>query len=418
MKTHIAIATTNGLVMVQQLDKEDPGVQSVVCLGGTLGKRLSVSSSYVDFIERGTGLIAKEFGHDAWRLDISANIDTGDSWQLPVYLAHYYYEKGELGHGEPVSGDQVIIATGALGGLTDKRQIKAVEHVAAKQRSAAEVIQRWQAQDIQCQWHLHPDNAAQLDTDLPIKTLLTLDDLDASNTVANAASPVANDADGKDLQQSTSVKSSSSRAGLMVIALIVLLGITGFYWLNQDDKQFLDDFGGYAKELPADPISVLDRTPIVQEMNATQLFAAYSVESRDCETAENRAALSLSSTSAFSTLSVDRLCSLRFKSKDSVLQVWLVSLNNGATVELAYQNAELGWMIPLPENRQVDQPYGLVLVTELDQTAVNDVLDSIDAIDWRTRGNPRSALEQTVAKRMGESARVVFHRLESAEWNW
>jgi hypothetical protein len=65
MKTHIAIATTNGLVMVQQLTEEDDDVMSLVCLGLT-SKQLSVSAAYADFVKKGSGLIAKEFGPGGW----------------------------------------------------------------------------------------------------------------------------------------------------------------------------------------------------------------------------------------------------------------------------------------------------------------------------------------------------------------
>ena len=128
MKVHIFIATTQGPVAVQSVAEEDSDVQSVVCVDGGV-EPLAISERYHDFVKRGTGLLQKDFGGPAYRLDIAERIDQGNSWQLPVYLAHHLQKLGVLGEGNPVDGDTVIWATGAI---KANRSVHSVEEIPAK----------------------------------------------------------------------------------------------------------------------------------------------------------------------------------------------------------------------------------------------------------------------------------------------
>lgn len=113
MKTHVVIATTEGLAFIQRITEEEPGVQSVICFDGT-AQVLPVSAGYHAFVRRGSGVVARDFGHDAFRIDVGARIDQGSSWQLPVYLAHALQARGDLGNGKPLRGDRVLWATGEI----------------------------------------------------------------------------------------------------------------------------------------------------------------------------------------------------------------------------------------------------------------------------------------------------------------
>ena len=81
MTTHVAIATTQGPVFIQEITQEEPGVSPIVCLNGT-SKQLAVSTAYGDFVKKGSGLIERDFGSASWRMDLSGAIDAGESWQL------------------------------------------------------------------------------------------------------------------------------------------------------------------------------------------------------------------------------------------------------------------------------------------------------------------------------------------------
>lgn len=113
MKNHVFIATTKKLVAIQSILVEEDEVPSVMCVDG--GNQITgVSTKYYDFVKKGTGIIAKAFRHNSYRLDVADDIDMGLSWQLPVYFGHYYQDKGLLGDGNPEEGDLITIASGIV----------------------------------------------------------------------------------------------------------------------------------------------------------------------------------------------------------------------------------------------------------------------------------------------------------------
>lgn len=144
MALFFIIPTTEGPAQILSLVAEDADVQSVICLNNTT-TTLAVSSAYHQFVRKGSGLIHKTFGHGAFRLDVSARIDQGNSWQLAVYLAHAAFAKGELGQGEPGPGDALVWASaevqhhGALG---------AIGQLAEKMAQSQQLLQRYQQQGV------------------------------------------------------------------------------------------------------------------------------------------------------------------------------------------------------------------------------------------------------------------------------
>jgi formylglycine-generating enzyme required for sulfatase activity len=144
MAIHIVIPTLQGLSHVQDIIKEDPDVRSVICLNGT-AQSLPISQAYYDFVKKGQGLIAKEFGHEAWRIDLSEPVEMGNSWQLAIYLTHYFYSKNLLGSGEPKPGDVVIWASGAV---KVNRDVAPVEGIERKLAQSLNALQQFQAQQI------------------------------------------------------------------------------------------------------------------------------------------------------------------------------------------------------------------------------------------------------------------------------
>ncbi|MDY6920334.1 MAG: hypothetical protein SV765_08980 [Pseudomonadota bacterium] len=146
MQIHVFIATTQGPIAVQRVVAEEPDVQSVVCVDGGM-EPLPISQRYHDFVRKGTGLIQRDFGEPAYRMDVSSRIDQGNSWQLPTYLAHFLNAEGLLGNGSPQPGDKVIWATGAL--KADKR-ILSVEEVFNKLVASRELFTSLQQLGVEC----------------------------------------------------------------------------------------------------------------------------------------------------------------------------------------------------------------------------------------------------------------------------
>ena len=112
-KVRVLIATTKGPVAVEGIFDLEPGGYSTVAIGSTAVDVPGMLRNYVNFIAKSTGVIARSFGHDAFRLELSSEIHAGESWQLPVFLAHGLHRQGRLAEkGKPA--DAVVWATGLV----------------------------------------------------------------------------------------------------------------------------------------------------------------------------------------------------------------------------------------------------------------------------------------------------------------
>ena len=131
----VAVATTEGPAEVQALEPEDaPDVRSVICVDGG-SDALPVSRAYDGFVRRPTGVIEARFGHRVWRMDVSAPIGDGESWQLGVYAAHMLHASQQLATDtEPAPWASYVLATGRVDSRLD---VRGVEHVRTKLTAAA-----------------------------------------------------------------------------------------------------------------------------------------------------------------------------------------------------------------------------------------------------------------------------------------
>lgn len=152
----VAIATTEGPAEVQALAPEDaPDVMSVICVDGG-SEALPVSRAYDGFVRRPTGVIEARFGQRVWRMDVSAPIGDGESWQLGTYAAHLLY------HGGTLAGDQTSTRSGvyllATGQVDTRLNVRPVTHVEAKIRAAAPALRQATAAGKQVILALPADN--------------------------------------------------------------------------------------------------------------------------------------------------------------------------------------------------------------------------------------------------------------------
>jgi len=108
----VLIATTTGPVAVQRITEEDPDVNSVVCLAGK-AVSLPISAAYEAFVRNPTGVVQRHFGHPAYRVDVSATIDEGYSWQLGLFAAHALMKAGRLASADDETAP-TLIATGEV----------------------------------------------------------------------------------------------------------------------------------------------------------------------------------------------------------------------------------------------------------------------------------------------------------------
>lgn len=131
----VVVATTEGPSTVLRVTPEDPSLRSVVCLGRST-TALPISPAYDAFVRKPTGVIEKAVGHAAFRVDVSAPIEDGKSWQLGLYLAHRLKAADRLAEDDEPA-ELVLWVTGAVDG---DLKVHPVEHMKEKQRRSAELF--------------------------------------------------------------------------------------------------------------------------------------------------------------------------------------------------------------------------------------------------------------------------------------
>ena len=148
-RAQVFIATTQGLVQVLSIDRiNGTNIESAVTIDNT-SKIAGISHFYHNFVVKPQGLIHDIFGGKAFRLNLSKDIDQGESWQLGVFLAHYLYENDCLSNGkntltkQTTNDDIIYIATGRVDTL--HYQVLSIDELAKKCLHANRHIAHWQS---------------------------------------------------------------------------------------------------------------------------------------------------------------------------------------------------------------------------------------------------------------------------------
>lgn len=158
MHVRVVIGTTNGPSEVQRLAKEDADVRSVVCLDGTT-RALPISADYDAFVRKPTGVVQTLFNHPVYRMDVSAPIDGGQSWQLGALLAHALFHAGSLAE----HGEEVYAVAWLTGQVDNSLSIRPVENVRIKlERSRPYLLDQVQ-NGLLLTIAMHPDDRDTLD---------------------------------------------------------------------------------------------------------------------------------------------------------------------------------------------------------------------------------------------------------------
>ncbi len=349
MATHVAIATTQGPVFIQEITEEEPGVSPMVCLNGT-SKQLAISNAYGDFVKKGSGLIERTFGSASWRMDVSSTIDAGDSWQLGVYMAHMLHQENRLGKGVISDGDEVILVTGAV---KYSGEVTPVKHIPEKMRAASAQVDAWQNQGATITLLMHPENLA-----VAISAAI-------SPGEQNAISHVHELTGGK--------PTAGHRSFALPTALFALVIIAGTLF-------FVTEQG---KETPFYPPA--EKEPGSSQVSSAQLEILTAAEPFLCQTGKMRQAIQTSGGDGyFQTTAMTTLCSIYLRTNTAgKKQASLYALDSGAMVALApVTGAErTGWQIPLPLNRGKPRSYVLIVARDRlppgDQAKLKSNLDEL-----------------------------------------
>lgn len=140
----VFVATTSGPVRIERITRER-APQSMVCLRRS-STVLPISSAYDSFVRRGSGVIEKTFGpfeEGAFRLDLSEGIETGESWQLGVFIAHAISAAPkEMQLSDLETADQIVWLTGHV---DYDLGVGSVGHLAEKIHASRDILAAWAA---------------------------------------------------------------------------------------------------------------------------------------------------------------------------------------------------------------------------------------------------------------------------------
>lgn len=226
MPSAVYILTTEGPVRIQRIAEEDPAVRSVICLDGR-AQSLPVSAAYDAFVRRPTGVIERLTGHAAYRMDVSARIDDGRSWQLAAFLAH-------LGLMQGTTDDVCIFATGEV---DSQLGVRAVDEVVRKLDALAAALPDLDV-DPACAVILVPAAEAPVPAcvaDIPVYPVASIDEAlkYTSLKIPNAANVT------KVVPANPTRRTSTLRlagAALVIAALMFWLGVDLARWAGLSEQ--------------------------------------------------------------------------------------------------------------------------------------------------------------------------------------
>ena len=135
----VVIPTTNYLVGISNITIENPLVSSVICENNNL-EALPISNRYHSFVKSPTGIIEKLTGHSSFRVDLTKKIDQGDSWQLPMAIAHVLLNKNILTFSskENLIHDEKTNIIWTTGKITSNLKIQPISYLEQKFQNSIE----------------------------------------------------------------------------------------------------------------------------------------------------------------------------------------------------------------------------------------------------------------------------------------
>lgn len=143
----VFIGTTAGPVAIERITHEPAARASLVCQGRS-ARQLALSDGYDSFVAPGIGAVARAFGPFAdggFRMDLSAPVSGGDSWQFAAFVAHAVHADPDAALASSVDeADAVVWLTGAV---DYDFAVGAVDHVPEKLYAANDAFAAWLGED-------------------------------------------------------------------------------------------------------------------------------------------------------------------------------------------------------------------------------------------------------------------------------
>lgn len=387
LKIHVYIATSKGLVALQNItDLQDKALQSVITINGSTDLA-SISPNYHRFVQKSTGLVHADFGGDSFRANISRNIDQGNSWQLPFYIAHFIQSNNhadcQLGQGIVKTSDVVLIATGQIN--TSNGQIESVEQVAEKCITASAQIKLWMKAGVLVEFFVPAKNflahlpalecavypvinthqiKEHVDQLLPLTAAnkridtAAVDNVFIEDDSATGANRTLFDVVNQGIEQAANV-TRISRLGM--------LSRVSHRIINAKSKQ---GFTSKALVIPMLILLIVAVTiwgSILTFPNEKMRYLTSSKSSLYCDAnvIEQNTPIANQYVSRVPSLTFEQTCNMTLITSIKVPQVWLVA-DSKTLIELENKEIdnELHWLIPPPKQQHIDREFILIITNE------------------------------------------------------
>lgn len=378
VKVHIYVATTHGLVAVQNMTLlEEQGTRSIVTIDGS-AKLAGISDAYDLFVKSPTGLIHNHFGGSAYRINVDNAIDQGESWQLGFYLAHLLYANNQLAQSEITQGDIALCVTGAVS--TFDMSVKKIEGLEKKIVSAKGQIMHWMSNGIMVQWIMPNANDVGQTLTLPCSGF-------GASSLFDCASKLLSRGVLRSIPECLSIQLEEDNPQLeMLLPLKNTPSISDYEEpefeknetkiTNQNQKQIYIVSGALSLLVVSVLTIFLSHHYFLNSPSPSILKSTLS-DSGICDHTSFQQSNKLDDLPIVTLpkLSLSTLCELKLGLDNKIKSVWLVS-DSGALVRLA--KLENSWQIPLPDNRRITRNFTLVLseryLDEADHQSLNTYL--------------------------------------------
>lgn len=408
MKVFVYIATTQGPVLVRKITQEDDDVQSVVCLNHS-ADRLPISSRYHDFVKKGTGVVHRDFGHGAFRLDLEHRVTAGDSWQLAVYLAHALHAQGvllDLGSTEaaaPGAGDLVVWGTGAVSADRLVGRVEAVQEKLEKSRHLFESCTDAGAKVVVALPAENRDDVAalQLQAWMPNDVLLLRSTSEAMSFIdmllpaahrsaAAATGPVVTPTDKRGSAGGQAAPSTGAGKMPLWFGLggAAVIGLALFVWLKEAPAPKpdieLDDFGGQPARPGMSESALHERVsapPVVDVADGVKLALANAqlVVERGATSGDCAEAGTSTETAVFrgdTTVALAGLCRFGLRLDDENFAVIAIADDVATRVPVSVEAKDDMHWVPVPSDQKRDRVLTVIVLPKDDLRAYGNRIDA------------------------------------------
>nr|WP_136249657.1 hypothetical protein [Ningiella ruwaisensis] len=156
---HVFIATTHGLVKIQQIRaRTGDALASFVSIANS-ARVSKITPQFREFVDPQTSPVASYFSKDSHHMIIDKDIQTGESWQLACCIAQRLSLLSRLAESPVQASDSIIIATGQV----DHKgaRVAMISHLAQKCLQAQSTILSWQKMGCDIRFFVPNENLRQ-----------------------------------------------------------------------------------------------------------------------------------------------------------------------------------------------------------------------------------------------------------------